>query len=659
VAEVLGNRLAVLQRPQLQTDPKPSEPPSKDRPATRTRIKRMLLGATTLIIVALAWAGRPSLVEVNSALRPPGPQARKPALAAPAGPLPGGVGEAGPQAEGAEPDVIVGSGKPETREVKLADFASVEVRYPFQVEIKHAGGFGVTLTADDNVLKHVKADKVGRALEITLEEGKTYRLKRGSLKVEVSMPTLESIGLSHGARGTILGFRSDRSFTAETSHGSRLDGEIEFGDVSLSASHGSTLALKGKARAAKLDVSHGSTMRLSELACGSLDADVAHGATAFINSRSAEKFHADVAHGATLSGSVEAKDIMVDAQHGASVFLEGTGQSARLSAGFGGRLAFGALALDRAEVELAHAGSATVNAKDALDYELTFGSTLRYVGTPKIGRAEAARDSHARPIEASAAVREKPAAPREPRHHAESGHGEMVITTRGACTNMIHIGDHYARAIIGSGKPATRQVEVSGFQSVHASLPCFVEIVRDNAFHVNFTADDNMVEHLTAVKVGETLRLELKQGSYQPRTRITARVGMPSIAALDLDGAVHARIEGFESDHPFHAKIDGASRLEGSIKAGEVVVDCDGAGRAALRGAATAIKVKADGASHVDLGDMTAGSADVQLSGASHATINAREQLSYATRGVSHLEYIGDPKIPAAKKDRMSSVRRR
>jgi hypothetical protein len=193
---------------------------------------------------------------------------------------------------------------------------------------------------------------------------------------------------------------------------------------------------------------------------------------------------------------------------------------------------------------------------------------------------------------------------------------------------------------------------------VHASLPCLVELRQGAAFGVSFTADDNVVDHLRAVKEGEALKLELEHGSYHLRTPLVARITMPSIAGLRLDGAAHSKIEGFDSRQPFRADLDGASKLEGSLNAGEVTLECDGAGRATLRGAADVLKIKANGASHLDLGEMSAGTIDVTLDGASKATVNAREQLSYSAHGVSHLEYAGEPRIASAKKDQLSSVSR-
>ena len=126
---------------------------------------------------------------------------------------------------------IVGSGHPATKDVAVADFDSLEIVHPFEVEVIRADSFGVTVTADDNLLEHVEAVKKGSSLKINLGEGKIYRIKSGSLKVMVRMPALASLGLSHGARGTVRGFKSNRDLKVRGSHGSTLDGEIEAGNL--------------------------------------------------------------------------------------------------------------------------------------------------------------------------------------------------------------------------------------------------------------------------------------------------------------------------------------------------------------------------------------------------------------------------------------------
>jgi hypothetical protein len=427
----------------------------------------------------------------------------------------------------------------------------------------------------------------------------------------------------------------------------------------LEASHGSELALSGKARDGRLVVSHGSRMILADLDLRALDLVAEHGSTARVKARSGERFTAKVGFGSNLSGSVEAGEVTVKAEHGSRASLEGSARKAELEADHGSRLALGGLALDGAEVQLGQASSATVNAKDALDYRLNHGSSLRYVGHPKVGRSVSSRSSSVRSISLDEAAREKPATPEEPAKRARPARGDIVITTGGGAPGTIEIGDRAVGAIVGSGKPATKGVDVVGFNAVEAHCPCTVEVTRGDAFRVSLTADDNVLEHWKAVKEGATLTLDLEEGNYRLREPLKATITMPAIEGLTLGGAARAKLQGFDSDRPFRARLGGAARLEGSIKAGDVTLDTDGASRVALLGAARGVTLKASGASHLDLSDLAADTAGVTLDGASRATVNARERLGYSVTGVSNLEYSGDPTIRGAEKSGKSKVSRR
>jgi hypothetical protein len=218
------------------------------------------------------------------------------------------------------------------------------------------------------------------------------------------------------------------------------------------------------------------------------------------------------------------------------------------------------------------------------------------------------------------------------------------------------MGGFAAGTIVGSGKPATKAVDLSGFKSIEAHCPCTVEFTRDDAFRVSLTADDNVLEHFKAVKEGETLRILLDQGNYQLIGPLKATVTMPAIEGVMFGGASRAKVQGFDSDRPFHAKLEGASRLEGSIKAGDFDLDAEGASQVTLRGAARGAKLKASGASRLELKDLPVGTAEVTLSGASRATVNARDRLGYSVSGASHLEYSGDPTVKGTERSGASSV---
>ncbi len=168
---------------------------------------------------------------------------------------------------------------------------------------------------------------------------------------------------------------------------------------------------------------------------------------------------------------------------------------------------------------------------------------------------------------------------------------------------------------------------------------------------------------------------------------------------LDLDGASTAEIA-VQSEAPFKARLSGSSRLSGSVKAEEIHLNLDGASHVTLGGAAKDAKIHANGVSHVelsefvvnarklvvkldgassvklrghaetamlegnslselDLSGLAVQTADVKLTGASHATIDARGKLTYDLSSISHLKYVGNPTAVSGKKSGASTISRR
>jgi serine/threonine-protein kinase len=258
------------------------------------------------------------------------------------------------------------------------------------------------------------------------------------------------------------------------------------------------------------------------------------------------------------------------------------------------------------------------------------------------------------------------------------------------------------RTIVGSGKPATKQWKLVDFTDVSIRNTFHAEITRGDHFEVTVTADDNVLEHVVVAKEGAQLRVGLENGrTYRLRPdTLKVAITMPALEAIELSGASQATLRDFESDRPFRARISGASKLSGSLRAGDLnlaasgastltlqgrarearltasgasklelaglevnagklMLDLSGASTARARGSAKAAVLQAGGASRLNLADLALEAADVTLSSASHATIRVTGLLNYDLSSASRLEYLGEPTIDKAKRTGASSVSHR
>src|SRR5689334_18824355 len=69
-------------------------------------------------------------------------------------------------------------------------------------------------------------------------------------------------------------------------------------------------------------------------------------------------------------------------------------------------------------------------------------------------------------------------------------------------------------AVTGSGKMITRAVDVGAFNSIEVGSALKTDIVRGDAFAVAITADDNVIDFVEASSSSQTLKLNMRSGSY-------------------------------------------------------------------------------------------------------------------------------------------------
>jgi eukaryotic-like serine/threonine-protein kinase len=736
VAEVLGRQLAELQRPGSRParpspkspgvgapapSPRPAAKPvgltedwevprSKPRSRVPKRIAIALLGlfALTAAAVSLPFAPRAHEAEppwITLTVTPQAGQGQPPANVT--------ITRQNPD----DRQTIIGSGKPATKGFDLADFSSVEIAFPFRAEVTRADRFAVTVTADDNVLDHIRVVKDGGRLRIGLEDNRSYQLRRNSLAVAIAMPALDAIDLTHGARATIRGFESRRPLTAKASHGSFLEGTIAAGRLVLDASHGSEMDLKGTTDSARLEAAHGSTLPLDGLVIRDAEVELSHGSTAWIHSESEKGLRAEIHHGSTLAGVIRGGTVDLEAGHGARAILKGSARTAKVNGGHSSEFRLGGLAVETANVHLGHSSSATVRAANKLDYHLEFSSSLKYHGSPTIGASSKSHGSSARAVgpddrsdEAAEKAAEDALQSRRDRRRAAAERpgrdgNDLISINLGSWGNGNHnisVGPtaHDTALIEGSGRPATRTVDVKDFTAIQIAATIQAEVTRADAFRVSLTADDNVVERIEAVRDGSTLRIRLAPGRYRLREKLRAAITLPALEGIEVTGASRATVQGFESDRPFRGRASGASTLEGSIKAGDadfegsgastiklggsaraarldasgastvnladfavgtekLMIEASGASTVRLRGTAKAAVLRATGASQLRLADLALDAADIVLEGASNAAIRVKDLLKYDVTSASHLEYLGEPTIKQAKKTGASSVSHR
>ena len=199
--------------------------------------------------------------------------------------------------------------------------------------------------------------------------------------------------------------------------------------------------------------------------------------------------------------------------------------------------------------------------------------------------------------------------------------------------------------ITGSGNVVTQEEAITGFDKVDASQSFEVDINQGEVYSVVIRVDDNVLPHLQVVKQGDTLNIGLKPGQFYSIRDATmqAEVTMPELTGLDLSGASHATISGFESAKDLIVDLSGSSSLRGDIEAGNASFDLSGSSDVTLTGSGGDVTIDASGSSDVNLAEFPIADADINVSGSSEVTVNPSGRLDVDASGASDVTYLGSP----------------
>jgi hypothetical protein len=147
----------------------------------------------------------------------------------------------------------------------LTGFSRVEASSAFEVEIRQGGAYRVEVRADDDVADHLEVRTDGNRLRLGLRQGSWLDRWRGTgrMYATVTMPDLTAFHGSGATRAHITGFRSSSPFEVHLSGASRVEADIDAGDVELHLSGASRVDLAGRGSNLRIDASGASKADLS------------------------------------------------------------------------------------------------------------------------------------------------------------------------------------------------------------------------------------------------------------------------------------------------------------------------------------------------------------------------------------------------------------
>jgi len=197
--------------------------------------------------------------------------------------------------------------------------------------------------------------------------------------------------------------------------------------------------------------------------------------------------------------------------------------------------------------------------------------------------------------------------------------------------------------IRGNGNVTTQSRNVSGFSGIDVSGAINVYVKQDSSESVRIEADANLMEYVvTRVENGVLAIYPDDHSNLNPTRSINVYVSGRNFKYFEASGASDIRGESkIQGSEEIEFNASGASKIELDIKAPKVAGDISGASSLRLTGETKDVYLHATGASNAKCFELMAENADVDISGASGASVFASVSVKGEASGASHVKYKG------------------
>jgi putative autotransporter adhesin-like protein len=193
----------------------------------------------------------------------------------------------------------------------------------------------------------------------------------------------------------------------------------------------------------------------------------------------------------------------------------------------------------------------------------------------------------------------------------------------------------------GSGVAKTETRDVGSYSEIEVGSAIQLDVTVGEPTSLVVTADDNVLPLVRTEVAGDRLKIYL-DNSLSTNIGVQVRASTPELTSLVGSGATKVNATGVTGEK-FQIELHGASTGELSSNAEVMDVTLSGASRGILAGSCKELIVECSGASQMNAADFTADTVTAELSGASSAQLNAKEELTAEASGASHLRYAGQP----------------
>jgi len=173
-----------------------------------------------------------------------------------------------------------------------------------------------------------------------------------------------------------------------------------------------------------------------------------------------------------------------------------------------------------------------------------------------------------------------------------------------------------------SGKRETRNL--SGFKKIKAGDSVTLEITVQKDFSVTVETGDKELQYVTTQISGDTLNITTDKDKISSVNKAVLKISMPELVELEVSGITDATVSDAKSD---------------SLK-----LQANNMSKIKISGETKNLKANGNGKSLILAEKLKTENAEVEVNGASQATVAPTNELNAKANGASLVTYIGEPK---------------
>jgi hypothetical protein len=205
----------------------------------------------------------------------------------------------------------------------------------------------------------------------------------------------------------------------------------------------------------------------------------------------------------------------------------------------------------------------------------------------------------------------------------------------------------FGKRVRGNGNITRQTRSVNSFTGLSVSGNIDVMLSGDSAQKVAVETDDNIAEYVITQVEGDLLHISYKKGiNPKPTKTVIVYVSAPAFKKLRASGACDINSQGkITSPDEINISLTGSSDAKLEVNTPKVEANLSGACNIEMKGETKNLNIKGTGSSDIKCFDLMTENADIRISGAGDAEVNASVKLVVHVTGAGSVKYKGNANV--------------